>query len=39
VVAVDRNQNCASHLLANRDRLLVPEDGFACCLQEASPVA
>jgi hypothetical protein len=48
LIALDRNQNRASHLLANRGRSSAenvtwirtsPEDVYACCLQESPPVA
>jgi hypothetical protein len=47
LVVIDRNQNRASHMLANRDRSIAetvtwirsgPEDVVDCCLQEAVPV-
>jgi hypothetical protein len=47
LVVIDRNQNRASHMLANRDRLIAEtvtwirsghEDVVACCLQESAPV-
>jgi hypothetical protein len=48
VVAIDRHQNKASHLLANWGRSTAstatwirdgPQVVLACCLQEAAPVA